>query len=70
MKIKIIENGPIVLDTEESLSITSDGSSEERAGPVFLCRCGQSSTKPYCDGTHRKARFEGAGSELSCPRMS
>lgn len=24
-----------------------------------LCRCGQSKTKPYCDGTHVKAKFDG-----------
>lgn len=24
-----------------------------------LCRCGQSSGKPYCDGTHARAGFEG-----------
>jgi CDGSH-type Zn-finger protein/truncated hemoglobin YjbI len=27
---------------------------------VELCRCGQSSTKPYCDGTHAKVNFSGA----------
>ena len=24
---------------------------------IALCRCGQSATKPFCDGTHKKVPF-------------
>ncbi len=35
--------------------IDRDGNEQELGadGPVVLCRCGGSSNKPFCDGTHR-----------------
>ena len=65
MKIKLIQNGPIVLDTQATFSLATGEASEQKPGPLFLCRCGQSQTKPFCDGTHRKAGFEAASGELS-----
>ena len=64
MNVKIFENGPIAIDTEAEISVSADGGTEARTGPIFLCRCGQSGTKPFCDGTHRKVKFEAAGAEL------
>lgn len=65
MKVTIIANGPICLDTKDAVAISRSGASEEKPGPIFLCRCGQSATKPFCDGTHRKIKFEASSAELT-----
>lgn len=31
-----------------------DGRVVETEETVFLCRCGHSANKPFCDGTHKK----------------
>lgn len=35
-----------------------DGTSYEIRNRVVLCRCGQSSNKPFCDGTHASMKFD------------
>ena len=40
-----------------------DASEAPADGMMFLCRCGQSKNKPYCDGSHRDAGFSSDPSE-------
>lgn len=58
LNIEIAANGPILIKTECVIQ-HSNGTTETKKGTTALCRCGQSSNKPYCDGTHRKAGFVG-----------
>ncbi|MUK88612.1 CDGSH iron-sulfur domain-containing protein [Ornithinibacillus sp. L9] len=65
-QIKVNDNG--------SLRVTGDVELVDKEGNVFetkksfsLCRCGQSSNKPFCDGTHRKIGFESAPRAVKKP---
>lgn len=40
----------------------ADGTLIEQTERAFLCRCGASSRKPFCDGSHRKIGFSDSGS--------
>jgi len=53
--IKLIENGPFVV--EGNYEVIGDDKSTETAKRMSFCRCGASSNKPFCDGSHRQAGF-------------
>jgi CDGSH-type Zn-finger protein len=36
-----------------------DGRVIEHPDPMAMCRCGHSSNKPFCDGTHATIDFDG-----------
>ncbi|MGC8668445.1 MAG: CDGSH iron-sulfur domain-containing protein [Chthonomonadales bacterium] len=52
--IKVRENGPYQIIGRVKL-VDADGNEIPIPDPdkVFLCRCGGSSSKPFCDGTHK-----------------
>lgn len=55
LTIRPIANGPNRCEG----ALTVRGSDERTASGslTFLCRCGRSRTKPYCDGTHTRIAF-------------
>ena len=59
-EIKANKNGPYLI-MGSATYVDADGNEQTTPGTaVALCRCGQSSNKPFCDGTHRKVGFEAA----------
>jgi CDGSH-type Zn-finger protein len=51
-------NGPYKVKNLENLR-NSKGDKLQLKPVVFLCRCGGSANKPFCDGTHAKNGFSG-----------
>jgi CDGSH iron-sulfur domain-containing protein 3 len=56
VQIKILDNGPLRVTGEVEL-IDAEGNVFPAKPAFSLCRCGLSSKRPYCDGTH-KGKFE------------
>ena len=58
------KNGPYLLtgDLSQLELRDGDGNLFDLAGKrrIFLCRCGASTTKPFCDGQHSKIGFQAA----------
>jgi len=62
--IKVRKDGPYLVDGEFTF-IDHEGKPIPIPPPppgklVALCRCGGSTKKPFCDGTHSKIGFKGA----------
>lgn len=56
LKLSPLPNGP--LKVEGALEIVSGtGRTVKRVKEAYLCRCGGSGNKPYCDGSHAKIGF-------------
>jgi CDGSH-type Zn-finger protein len=55
--VLFLENGPI--QVSGSLQISGQYGEKDSEAPIYLCRCGESKNKPYCDGAHKASGFKG-----------
>lgn len=55
--ITIKKDGPYLVSGIQDLT-NSKGEHLVIKDPMSLCRCGQSQTKPFCDGSHRTTGFK------------
>jgi len=57
--ITVRSNGPLRIEGDGIVLLDQEGRPFGLAGrnAISLCRCGQSSNKPFCDGTHNKVGF-------------
>ncbi len=80
VKVVVAKNGPYLVTggvplAKQTIVSDAQGNSEEwKEGPPVktedsyaLCRCGHSKNKPFCDGSHTKARFDGTETASHAP---
>jgi CDGSH-type Zn-finger protein len=59
--IRVRKNGPYRVEGDEVTVVDWNGNEYKVDRlPIALCRCGASTTKPFCDGTHSKVGFQAA----------
>jgi 3-phenylpropionate/trans-cinnamate dioxygenase ferredoxin subunit len=60
--INVRQNGPYVVEGEDLTLVDWNGQSYRipNRARFALCRCGGSTSKPFCDGTHSRIGFQAA----------
>lgn len=57
--VPLVRKTQVVSEYGEPLTWEKEGAIETEEGEYWLCRCGQSRNKPFCDSSHRRVRFDG-----------
>ena len=57
INVHVVEDGPLKISGFSSIDYC--GEKLEVKDQAFLCRCGESSKPPFCDGSHSKVGFSG-----------
>ena len=57
VEVSVLKNGPLIVKGD-LINVTYNEKETNRENIVYLCRCGASKNKPYCDGSHRTINFE------------
>lgn len=60
-RIRPLKDGPVEVRGDLVLVLPDGSDAPSTESPMYLCRCGHSATKPFCDGSHKKAGFEADG---------
>ncbi len=61
--IKVLPKGPYLVEGKINL-LDASGKKIEAGEKFALCRCGASTNKPFCDGTHTKIGFDAAAAAV------
>ena len=64
VKVTVTKNGPYKVEGEIEVFSYDGTKIDSPSATVFLCRCGASTKKPFCDGTHSKIGFDAAAQRV------
>ena len=61
-RITVSLNGPLKVDSTDATLVDWNGAAYPIARrPFYLCRCGASKAKQFCDGSHHEIEFTATG---------
>ncbi len=63
LSVKVLPKGPYLVEGRINL-LDASGNKIDAGEKIALCRCGASTNKPFCDGTHSKVGFEAAAAAV------
>ena len=66
-RITPYRDGPLIVRGEFLLEDQNGNPIDPGRATIALCRCGKSRAKPFCDGTHKLARFRAPSAAQPAP---
>lgn len=57
--VRVLSNGPLMVQGEVEVVDAEGKPLPLSSNTVYLCRCGASGRKPFCDGSHKTTGFRG-----------
>jgi CDGSH-type Zn-finger protein len=58
IQIRTLKDGPYEVKGAVQLVDAKGAAFKLTEDPIYLCRCGHSATKPFCDGSHKRVGFK------------
>jgi CDGSH iron-sulfur domain-containing protein 3 len=58
IEITVLDNGPFLVKGTITLMDGAGQPFHPEREPIALCRCGASTNRPFCDGSHAKIGFQ------------
>jgi CDGSH-type Zn-finger protein len=56
--VKALQDGPLQVKGDCEVQDSQGTQVPTKPGDIFLCRCGASANKPFCDGAHKRIGFK------------